>query len=1424
MKPKKLIISAFGPYAEQTEIDFTKLGRQGLYLITGDTGAGKTTIFDAITFALYGEASGNVRETGMLRSQYAASATPTFVEFTFEYRGQEYKITRNPEYLRPKGRGSGLTTQKAEAELVYPDQRPPVTRFKDVTKAVIELLGLDYKQFTQIALIAQGDFQKILLAGTAERSEIFRQIFHTDIYQQLQQQLKNKLSSKNTAYEELNRSIAQYMENINASFMPELSDELQQLKANNFAGQLIRGIELLQQLLQHDQQLMRNCQQQAQVLTEQIQQQDQKLGRARHYELLHQQLQTQKQQLSELLPQQQQAQHNLQLAQKAAEKCPELEQAIRTAAAQEAKYAQLEQLQQTYDAETIQLRNHNGQQENLLQQLTQLQQQKQQQTEQLENLRDTDAEKERLSNACQQRRQEYDKISKLLTAFSQSRQQLTQQRQLLSEIQKQRELESLQLSSLQQKLTELEHKDLDLLQLQHQAAAIRSWQKELTEKQQERIILAQTIRHAKTLLNTLTDSARLSQQQLSQLQQAAAALHDADSRKLQLEFEISSLQNIFTDFTETAGQLLTLQNVQTRLQHERQAAGSQLSLLQQKQQDLEAQLTETAAAAAELAQLTEQEVELNLQKQQQQVLLQQTDKYFALQSQLQEQQQLYITAADAYTQQSAAYQKQEQLFLDAQAGLLASKLQDGEKCPVCGSTQHPQLAVLPKQVPAKEMLDSTKAQLDKLHTQVISFSSQANILSRQLQQQEELLLPGENQLFAEEYLHTQQAEANTRLQAASVQITKLREAADIARRKLQNKESIEQQLTDCLQKVRQIQEIQTAREQQLAQNLGQSQQLQNSLLQLLHAEELNNCQDIAFFRKMQPEELSEAALQNMRQQLTVLQQQKQEELLATAKQLAEKQTLAQQAEQLQAKLQADNEKQQSCQTKLAMYLQQEQEQNLLLPEKISQAVDELQLDYDKANAIPEEQLNQILQQLSVQLSDKQQQLQKTKQDLAVRGKLQLNSEQLNKNIKQHDAKLQHLATAAEVLQSHMDDYQRQLMSCQKQAGEAELPDALTTMQQAEQQLTALQSSMQQLQQQLSVNQQRLLLKQKLTQLLPQQEKQVQLLQTSITAAIAERTRMETEHAQTRRQLDLLLQELGSTTREENQAFLTTCRQEQENLTAAEKTAAQQYQAITEQYQTLSTAADTIARQLADAENLSSDALTATKQQLQQELVVLEEQQKNLFAACSANQKILAAIQDKQQLLSTLEAEYGWIKALSDTANGTLNGKRKIELETYIQMNYFDRIIRRANLRLLTMSNGQYELKREADGNNKRGKSGLELNVIDHYNGSERSVKTLSGGESFEASLALALGLSDEVQSAAGGIHLDTMFIDEGFGSLDEEALSQAVRALNSLSENNRLVGIISHVSDLKEMISKKIIVTKNKLRQGPGSTVTITAF
>ena len=185
MRPLKLTIAGFGPYAGVQELDFDRLGRSGLYLITGDTGAGKTTIFDAITFALFGEASGQNREASMLRSKYVKAEDPTYVELTFAYGEKEYTIKRNPEYERAKARGTGTTKQVAEAVLTYPDGHT-ISKVKDVDKAVRDIIGLTREQFSQVAMISQGDFRKLLQADTKERQKIFRDIFDTTLFVTLQ--------------------------------------------------------------------------------------------------------------------------------------------------------------------------------------------------------------------------------------------------------------------------------------------------------------------------------------------------------------------------------------------------------------------------------------------------------------------------------------------------------------------------------------------------------------------------------------------------------------------------------------------------------------------------------------------------------------------------------------------------------------------------------------------------------------------------------------------------------------------------------------------------------------------------------------------------------------------------------------------------------------------------------------------------------------------------------------------------------------------------------------------------------------------------------------------------------------------------------------------------------------------------------------
>ena len=231
MRPLKLTLSAFGPYAAKTTLPLEALGRGGLYLITGDTGAGKTTLFDAITYALYDHSSGGVRDGAMLRSKYADPGTPTFVELEFEVRGQRCTVRRNPEYPRPKARGEGFTTEKADATLTYADDRPPVTKAKEVTAAVTELIGLDYNQFSQIAMIAQGQFNRLLNATTEERSRIFRKLFRTQRYQKLQDALQEENARLTAQRSSLNTAITTVLGGLALSAQDPQREELTALSA-----------------------------------------------------------------------------------------------------------------------------------------------------------------------------------------------------------------------------------------------------------------------------------------------------------------------------------------------------------------------------------------------------------------------------------------------------------------------------------------------------------------------------------------------------------------------------------------------------------------------------------------------------------------------------------------------------------------------------------------------------------------------------------------------------------------------------------------------------------------------------------------------------------------------------------------------------------------------------------------------------------------------------------------------------------------------------------------------------------------------------------------------------------------------------------------------------------------------------------------
>ena len=1071
MKPEKLVISAFGPYAGRTEIDFTKLGGQGIYLITGDTGAGKTTIFDAITFALYGEASGQVRDSAMFRSKYAAEEIETYVEFLFSWRGKSYQVIRNPEYLARKKRGTGYTVRKSDATLVYPDERLPVTKAKEVTRAVTELLGLDYRQFTQIAMIAQGDFQKLLLAGTAQRGEIFRQLFHTELYQSLQLKLKDAVKMQWKQYDELRRSISQYLNGIRyGQEAEELTEKLEEMKKSGFDGRVVEGLELLLELTEREKEFLMQLEQKEKVLEESISEAEKRLQKCMQKQELESSLRLQEEQREPLL------------------------QAAGKAEEERKKNPELQRKAEELEGEIRKIR------------------------ERMERI----LRIETLGQKTEKLGEELEKVQKKCQEHTAQKEQLQRELDRFGALEAVREKYCGQLANLQEQADRLESaKDAYGTRMKKEAA--------LTEK-------------------------------MRQLQE------ELDNRKEMLKKMGEEIEK-----SGDAGEI-------------------RLSLYQKKNN-------------------------LTVQLNQAERLIEAKEEQSSLQKKLEFTTGRYLKARENYLPVKEAYEREFRLFLDTQAGILAEGLKEGMACPVCGSVHHPVLAEKCSEEISKESVDQKKAAADEAEKNVRNYSAMAGSLKEQL----ERLKKKAEQMEKDAGYHLEDAEWV--------------------------KERLQKEIRTCGEELKKAEETLVQRE------------------KLVKAEEQKK------------------------------------------------------AEQLQVE-----------------QLLHEQEKKMA----------EAQAQKSSAREI----LCQIL------------------------GKMEKDEKRKSDSLK--DSEVQELTVSA----------MKRLKSCTGEISEKK---------------SAVEQEIQR-REELKKEEGRL-------RAIVEQEKEKTVQLQAEKKSVEERIKEE--------------QEKNGAESEREEILKEQILQKQEEQKALQQKNQQEYEQILQKKAENEATIQTIRVQLEQLEDVNEEEILKEKSRMTEEKSQMAEEKKELYVRYSGNREIYDKVNVQRDLLEEVEKKYVWMKSLADTAGGNLNGKQKVELETYIQMAYFDRILRRANLRFMTMSSGQYELKRQKAPEDKKGKSGLELNVIDHYNGSERSVKTLSGGESFQASLSLALGLSDEIQANAGGICLEAMFVDEGFGSLDEEALEQAIKALGNLTQGNRSVGIISHVAELKERIENKIIVTKERGGEKLGSRIEI---
>ena len=1114
MKPLKLTLSAFGPYAGETVIDFTQLGGQGLFLVTGDTGAGKTTIFDGITFALYGETSGGVREASMLRSKYAEPETPTYAEYIFEYKGAVYTVKRSPDYERPKTRGKGMTMQKGEALLTFSDGRAPVTKLKEVNQAVTDLIGLDMKQFTQIAMIAQGDFRKLLLADTEERSNIFRKLFHTDIYKVIQEKLKFEAGGLDKAYKELLRSIRQYTEQVRYSVEDPLGQQWALMEKNGFEGNLEEGLEVLEQFLKADKNTLK-------ALNKQIKENDAKLENMNQlFGKVHKE------------------------ADAKARKEKLLEE-------REILFPQLEQAQK--DAE----------------------------------------------NAAK----EPEEIQQLIFSIQKEKEKLDRY------------------TNLEKLISEIEDASVLIEKLKTDSTALQNRQKEtkavLEEKQKE-----------------------------------YQATDRTEKEKAETDFQKEKIDSLYAGVYKNCGNLEFLLTKIMNLETQAKEMKTQSEQMKKELADLEEQIVSGGNLEA-------RENSLIMRLQQIQKMKDQQKRCQILEKEAESKKKAYLIASQKRTEIKEFLNRMEQAYLDAQAGVLAAGLQEGMPCPVCGSVHHPKLTRMPEKVPTEEQLKKQKMVAETAEQAASDSSVQAGEAAGLVQRSKEELTEGIKSYVAQ-FLPEEKTEEILRNEITDSELRSF----------VKDQESHAQTELEEIQKQKKAQLDLQKKKEEFSRQLEQ------------HAKEFQKLQISIEKRKSQQESIQEQ-----------LQNQLDEPIFSWLR------------EDTQQKMISDSGLQQDQNSK-AVYQQGSQEVSLLL---------------------------------------------------------------------------QQGRTAAEWLKQQQD------ILDQKRKDQTALLEQRKLL---ETQISKVQTEITTLTDRINQNQQ----------------------QTA-----AEKSRSE----QMQKQRENMEKELGERTKEEILSQIQLQTRERKKLETHYKTVTEVKEALEKRMTELNSVITSLTEQLKESANISIEELNVQKENFTQQKKSLSADRDEIHARLEINGDMYEKIRRQQTELLKTETRWKWMKSLSDTANGTITGKARIMLETYIQMQYFDRILARANIRLMTMSSGQYELVRRKENKSRVGKTGLELDVVDHYNGTVRSVKTLSGGETFQASLSLALGLSDEIQSSSGGIQLDTMFVDEGFGSLDEDALDQAIRALKDLSQGSRLVGIVSHVTELKERIDKKIIVTKKRTEDGVGSTIRI---
>ncbi len=1103
MKPIKLVISAFGPYPGKIkDIEFGQFEEKGLFLISGDTGAGKTTLFDAICFALYGDTSGHYRGTGNLRSEYAAPETESYVDFYFTHQGHNVHVLRKPEYERPKLRGSGTMTVK-ETAVLYIDDKAPIEGITPVNNAVKELLRIDKDQFKQIAMIAQGEFWELLNAKTDKRTEILRTIFNTDGYKNIEFRLRERMNDGYKKKENLERSVLQYFAEVEAPM--ECEDELGEDEAGAEDRVCVAG-EGADEIPESDEVAAEDS---VSALTEEL------------YELKRKAADS-----------------------KSAWNIDELIGIIERIVAVDKK---------TYDRMAAELKKAE---------------------------KELDARKAELAKA------------ELNNNALKTLDKLEAEKQQLEELGP--EMEELKGLILQQK--NASYKVMPVLENLEKAVKSHEELERAIEKNKE--ALAQANKKVETTADKLAKA-----KERKSLGQKAKT--EAD--------KISGEEESYVKRDETGKSLELLKEEEAEL-------GKMLEDIAKQEEENKKRIASCNETAKELKDSPEKLLKARVfgdklkefKEETADILEVCAPKFKALEKNLSDKQKAFVEARQEHESAAATRYSLEKILENCRAGLLAKDLKEGEKCPVCGSTVHPEPAVLPSESVSEEEFEKAKA--------------------------------------AEEKLLQKRTGAMTLAESAKGSLNTYQEQLRIS-------------ILDLIEKV--------GADPNLGESLAVTGLAENSMDELLE-----KVREAA-------KAIGDAILQNNKKE---------------------------------AELSRD-------------------------AEALKEALDKLdRLQGSDAQA------------LSKKKEEAQILLQKKTADLAaaratLEGFKKLSFETWKEAKKERDKKL----SEYEDIMSAIDKALKEKSEADKTA--AEIAAEIRTREGA----------------------------------YDKEEKLIGKLQ---------------------KELEELLNKYGFADTEELQEYAVsdrTIKSEEKKLTDYEKS--------------FSTNETRLAQARKDAANLEYVDITEESSRVrarEKEVKAFRDRRSKLSFSIDSNlvrQKNIEA--GRQDLLEATE-KYNTSRRLYDLVRGN-TGNGKITLEQYIQAAGFDRIIHAANRRLLPMSEDQYLLYRREDSLGKKSNTFLDLEVLDNYTGRRRPVGNLSGGESFKASLSLALGLSDTVSSSMGGVQMDALFIDEGFGTLDKKSIDSAMEILLGLSNSHKLVGIISHREELMENIPQQIKVSKSRT----GSTIDI---